>query len=630
MHGTGTPAATVFPHRTGRWVVLLAFGVVVAVVAALLTWRGSGTPPTDDRRAPFAAALVNLALQQGVRYRTATDGAGWTEARVTTTGEAFGEAPYAGTRVQTLTVGGTTYVKMPDPLPAGPGGSQGRSDLAGKWVAGATKADAASGAAPSAGMSPAALANALLKAVNSASTTVPDSEATPVDVAGVPALRAGTAQGDLYVSKARPHRFLRFVPRSSARSGQGGTRATARQAAAREPAAASRLAAWASAPSPGAFTVSALSAPESRALMGEIRARAAQLSGALDAGVTARVEEKPEVSCSATGCEVGSHITGVVPSREARRRITSGRVTVELTATVTIEGRTAGTCTATEELPLDSPGDITCSAADAGPVFAEWEAEKKREAEAESRAQGGTPVPFDIHYTADTYVRVLAQVDVAAVQQTLEQEEELARDAPAPADVVERAAPVRDDDEAGDCTRTRPDEAVDNGDGWILNTLGTNHRSETGQACLKNPPNNSSGETKADPVGYQEARAKVRGLGREPEEDLARCHIIAARFGGSNKLAANLSPCGQLVTNNGPLGMSAFENEVAKALALQPSGSVRYLVEPFFASARSSIPKGFVMIAIGYTPAGLPNDVVSRSVLNVVESADGDLTNLGD
>ncbi|QTD97053.1 DNA/RNA non-specific endonuclease [Streptomyces cyanogenus] len=621
--------ATVLTHGTGRWVVLVAFAAVAALVAALLTWRGSGTSPTD-RRAPFATALVDLALQQGVRYRTATDGAGWTEARVTTTGEALGEAPYAGTRVQTLTVGGTTYVKMPDPLPAALGGADGRTDLAGRWVAGAAKADAASGATPRAGMSPTTLANALLKAVDSASTTLPDPEATPVSVDGVPALRAATAQGDVYVSKARPHRFLEFVPRTSPRTGQSLTRAAMQQAVAHEPAAASRLAARASAPPPGAFTTSALSGPESRALRSEIRARTAQLSGALDAGVTARLEEQPQVSCSATGCEVGSHITGVFPSREARKRITSGRVTVELTATVTIEGRPAGTCTATEELPLDSTGDITCSAADAGAVFAEREAEKKQQAESESRAQGGTPVPFDLHYTADTYVRVLAQVDVAAVQQALEQEEELTREAPAPADVVERAAPAQDDDEARDCTRSRPDKAVDNGAGWILNTLGTNHRSETGQACLKNPPNNSSREAKTDPVGYREAQAKVRSLGREPEADLARCHIVAARFGGSNKLAANLSPCGQLVTNNGPLGMSAFENQVAEELARQPSGSVRYLVEPFFASARSSIPKGFVMIAIAYTPDGFPNEVVSRSVLNVVESAGGTLTNLGD
>ncbi|MFD8389969.1 DNA/RNA non-specific endonuclease [Streptomyces sp. NPDC059680] len=621
-------------HRAGRWVALVAFGVITALAAVLLTRHGSTTPtptPQTDRRAPFAAALVDLALQPGVRYSSTTDGSGWTQSQVTATGEALGEAPYAGARVKTLTVGGTTYVKMPDPLPAGLGGSDGRTDLAGKWVAGVAESDAANDATPRAGLSPAVLANLLLKAVNSGSTTLPDSDAATVSADGVPALRARTAQGDLYISKTRPHRFLEFVPRASSRSGQRRTGTGTQQADAREPAVANRLAAfttWASAPATGAFTTSALSGPESSALLGEIHDDTAQLSGALDSGVTARAEEKPHMSCSATGCVVGSHITGVVPSGEARKRITSGRVTVELTATVTIEGRPAGTCTATEELPLDSPGDITCSDADAGPVFAEQEADRRQEAESESRAQGGASVPYGIHYAADIDVRVLAQVDVAALQQALQQEEQLTREAPAPADLVERAAPARDD-EARDCTRSRPDRAVDNGAGWMLNTLGANGRSETGQACLKNPPNNSSDETKADPFGYQQARAEVRSLGRDPKDDLARCHIIAARFGGSNTLAANLSPCGQRITNNGPLGMSAFENEVAGEIALQPSGSVRYLVEPFYASPRSSIPRGYVMIAIAYTPAGVPNDVISRSVLNVVEPAGGGLTNIG-
>ncbi|ARF59787.1 hypothetical protein B1H19_30185 [Streptomyces gilvosporeus] len=297
---------------------------------------------------------------------------------------------------------------------------------------------------------------------------------------------------------------------------------------------------------------------------------------------------------------------------------------------MTIEGQQAGTCTATKELPLESAGDIACADADAGPVFAEQEALKKQEAEAGSPAQGGGRVSYVIHAVADTSVRVLGQVDVAALEQAQQDEEQLTDEAPAPADVADRTAPTRngDEDTPRDCTRPLPAHAVRNGDGWILNTLGAKGRSQTGQACLKNPPNNSSDERKADPTGWSEAQAQVRSLGLNPEHDLARCHIIAARFGGSNTLAANLSPCGQRVTNNGALGMSAFEREVATALAQQPGCSIRYLVEPFFGSADSSIPKGFVMIAIRYSPTGTANHVISRSVLNVVE-AGGGLTNIG-
>ncbi|QLJ06592.1 DNA/RNA non-specific endonuclease [Streptomyces sp. NEAU-sy36] len=295
---------------------------------------------------------------------------------------------------------------------------------------------------------------------------------------------------------------------------------------------------------------------------------------------------------------------------------------------MTIEGRPAGGCTATEELPLAGAGDIACTDADAGPVFAEQEDEKRREAESGSASQGGTPVPYDIRSVADVTVRVLAEVDVAALRQAQRQEQAVL-EAPAPATLLERAAPSGGDG-ADDCARSRPAGADTNGAGWILNTHGANGRAETGQACLRKPPNNSSDETKADPVGYPQARAKVRALGRDPRDDLARCHIVAARFGGSNTRADNLSPCGQRITNNGPLGMSAFESEVAGQLAREPSGSVRYLVQPFFASPRSVIPEGFVMIAIGYTPAGIPAHVLSRSVLNVVEPAGGgSLVNLG-
>ncbi|MFF3919428.1 hypothetical protein ACFYZB_39570 [Streptomyces sp. NPDC001852] len=597
-HRDGPAAA--FPHRTRRWTALVAFGVVAALAAALLT-RHDSTTPHADPRAPFATALVDLALQPGVRYRSTTGGSGWTASRVTATGEALGEAPYAGTRVTTLTVGGTTYVRMPDPLPPGPGGADDRKDLAGRWVTGVLHTGAESDAVPRAGMSPATLANLLLQALDSGRTTLPDRDAAPVRVGGVPALRARTPQGDLYVSTARPYRVLEFVPSA--------------------PPGSARQRTGADASAPAAFTVSALSRAGSAALLGEIRDDTAQLSGAVDTRITARVEGEPRTNCSAAGCDVSTRITGLVADDEAARRIRGGRVTAEFTATVTIGGRPAGTCTATEELPLDGSGEFMCSDADAGPVFAE------QEAESASWAQDGTPVSHDVRSAVS--VRVLAQADVAALRQAQQQEEQLTREAPVPADVLARAAPARDGEGAWDCTGSRPEHAVGSGAGWILNTLGANGRSETGQACLKNPPDDSGTQARTDPYGYAEARAEVRGLGRDPGDALTRCHIVAARFGGSSTLAANLSPCGRLTTDNGTFGMAAFEDAAARERARQPSGTIHYLVEPFFASARSSVPRGFVMIAIGCTPAGLPDAVVPRSVPNVVERADGGLVNLG-
>ncbi|NMO32881.1 hypothetical protein HG826_04630 [Streptomyces sp. GMY01] len=303
-----------------------------------------------------------------------------------------------------------------------------------------------------------------------------------------------------------------------------------------------------------------------------------------------------------------------------------------------LDGRAAGTCSATGRLPLDTPGDITCTDAEAGPLFASVEAAKRREAEARARISGA-PEPYSVHATADTVVRVLAEVDTSALEQAQRRDEDQLAQAPSPAESAARAASApsgdRDADRPLDCARRMPKGAVRSGKGWILNTAGANGRTETGEACLKEPPNNSDSapgapkEKKPDPVGYPEARAEVLRLGLAPEQKLSRCHIIAARFGGSNKLKTNLSPCGQLLANNSGLGMSHFEIEVAGDIAKEPDGSVRYLVEPVFRAPDSSIPRWFSMIAVFYSPAGIPEHVLSRTVPNWVDGGPAGVTNIG-
>ncbi|WP_335979294.1 DNA/RNA non-specific endonuclease [Streptomyces sp. CA2R106] len=646
------PAPLTSPTARVRWAALVAAGVAAALAAGLLTWHGSGTQHPDGR-APFAAALVDLALQPGVGYRPAGAGATWSSSRATATGEALGETTVDGTSVTTLNVGGTTYVKMPGAPSSDAAGTGGGSDLAGKWVAGAAK-DPGTGTdrTPDAGQSPATLANLLLAALDSDATVLPGDHPATRYVDGVPAIEATTPQGDLYVSSASPHRLLEFVPNGSGAetagtgttdtTGTSDAGTTGQQAALRTPllpspaagapaapvtAAPTALYTLATATTADAFTVSYLTAAENSTLRKEIRDDTAELADAVDAGVSAKVVDQPELACSDAGCDVDIHITSITPTSEARRRITSGRVTVQLSATVTVDGEAAGSCTATAQMPLDSAGEISCHDSGAGPVYATQEAQKKQQAQAEAQATGA-PVPYDVHSLADATTQVLAQVDTAALEQTQQEEQQLDA-APSPADVAAHEALTDDDpDEAEDCTRSRPSGAKPNGAGWILNTTGHAGRSETGQACLKDPPSNSSKEKKANPFGWYEARLAVRRLGLNPDEDLARCHIVAARFGGSNKLKANLSPCGQRVSNNGALGMSGFESEVAGVLARQPDGTVRYLVEPIYAAPDSSIPKGFVMVAVCYTPAGVPREAISRTVLNVVE-AGGGLTDIG-
>lgn len=179
----GVAAVPTQPPARGRWPALVAAGAAAALLAGLLVWHESGSPhagspqarhsptggrtatPQVDGRAPFAAALVDLALQPAVRYRWSADGSDQSELSVTAAGEALGSTLVNGTSAATLRVGGTTYSL---------GGVDGQPDLAGTWVAGAAPAETAGGdTAPQVGQTPVTLANLLLQALDSDQTTLP-------------------------------------------------------------------------------------------------------------------------------------------------------------------------------------------------------------------------------------------------------------------------------------------------------------------------------------------------------------------------------------------------------------------------------------------------------------------------
>ncbi|MGC0311641.1 hypothetical protein QBC98_000086 [Kitasatospora acidiphila] len=594
----GVAAVPTQPPARGRWPALVAAGAAAALLAGLLVWHESGSPhasspqarhsptggrtatPQVDGRAPFAAALVDLALQPAVRYRWSADGSDQSELSVTAAGEALGSALVNGTSATTLRVGGTTYSL---------GGVDGQPDLAGTWVAGAAPAETAGGdTAPRVGQTPVTLANLLLQALDSDQTTLPSPDAASATVDGVPALTAVTPAGDLLISQARPYRLLEFAPSGpSPDTPQDAppppVGSATDQAVFRGPAA---LRASALAPSAGAFTVSGLSAPDSAALRGKIRSDTGQLANAVDLGLQVRVDGKPDVRCSSGGCQVTSHLTGVVPSDdEARQRLTGTQVTVLMTAAMTVDGAPAGACSTTEQLPLDGTRDISCFGAAARPT--------------------GRAVKPDAAVT----FRALAQVDTTALRRT-ESDEDV--EAVAAAALAGTVAP-----EALGCLDSPPSGATSNGPGWILNTTGASGRTETGQACLKNPPDNTNDDHQPDPPGYADAKTELRRLGLNPETDLTRCHLIPPRFGGSNTLTSNLSPCTQATT-----GLQTFESEVAAALSRTPAGTIHYLNAPLFATRTSTIPTAFTLLALCYTPTGLPSSVLSHSVLNQVPATD--------
>ncbi|MGW0583517.1 hypothetical protein ACWD25_48165, partial [Streptomyces sp. NPDC002920] len=200
--------------RRRRW--WLVGGAVLAgagLAAGLIVWRDSGSESVG--RKPFASALVRLSAQPAMRYRTGGGGLVF-DAQVTYGGSVLGTVDFAGARMQLLTVGGKTYVKMPDSLLAGSGGSSDPTGLAGKWITGGGGAAAAGvNSASSQLQTPAKFAQKLLEALNSKQTVLPKDDAPAADVDGVAALKASTPAGDLYVSKDAPHRLLRVAPRTA-------------------------------------------------------------------------------------------------------------------------------------------------------------------------------------------------------------------------------------------------------------------------------------------------------------------------------------------------------------------------------------------------------------------------------
>ncbi|MFF9207522.1 MULTISPECIES: DNA/RNA non-specific endonuclease [unclassified Streptomyces] len=628
------------------------------LVAGVTVWRAADGPESIGRQ-PFVAALVRLSAQPAVRYRVTGDGMAF-DARVTYSGSVLGAAQFGGLRMQTLTAGGRTFVKMPAGLPG-----DGHSDptgLAGKWITGRSGVAAAGpgAAAASEAQTPAELARRLLVALNSTQTVLPEREDATSELAGTPVWKAGTPAGDLYVSRNVPHRLLRIVPKvsgaripslpavpslpslattppgmssapsmpslpspASAWGPRGPQRAVT--AAFRPPRRAGLPAVSAPAAAGTTMDVSSLSQQEVDKLFDELVDATRQLDKAVDADVRFQVEGSANLSCSPAGCTVVAQVSNSLSATGRDGQVTGGTVTAMLTATVQVDGMPAGSCTAVASLPLNDSSSISCLAGSAGPVFARQQALKRQQAEAQSRAQGGRPVPYSVQSTAQAVVNALAQVDVAHLVSEQQIERDLTKailpepggqpgptgPGPHPSGTPARPSPTGppnglplDDDDFADplsCFDKQPTGAYaphGRGKGWILNTTGPAGRTGPAMACLQNVDGHTTNPTGL-PVGL--AAAKDRALSfRFPAADVARCHVIGAQLGGSNlAVDHNLSPCWQNPVNSPR--MLRVENKVRR----HARGEVLiYSVTPVYLSSGSTVPWAFVMRASSSDPAG--------------------------
>ncbi|MFD8981869.1 hypothetical protein, partial [Streptomyces sp. NPDC059564] len=196
-------------HRRKLLFLSLVGAVVLALLAGVAIWLTSATAPRQNR-APFDEALQNLEFEPAVRYHSALGGGAMqSDVTVTSFGEAVGTATLAGQKFDYLVVDGKTFVRAPDGMLPGKPDSSPVSALRGKWITGGVIGSGLSGVSATP-FTPLRLATQLKAAVAGAKS-FPKAGDPGTLVGGVPALKASTPAGDLYVTKNAPYRVLRLT-----------------------------------------------------------------------------------------------------------------------------------------------------------------------------------------------------------------------------------------------------------------------------------------------------------------------------------------------------------------------------------------------------------------------------------
>jgi hypothetical protein len=385
------PAPAPPARKPRRWLLFGGIaGLVVVLVAGLTTWL---LWPSKAGREPFEQALAGLASAPAVRNSTsAVGGMIKTDVKTTAFGETSGTITFQGRKIEILVVGGKVYFKAPDGmLPGSQADSSATEDLKDRWITGE---EALFGPVLQQFEAPEKLAARLREALERAGEIDGDQNETVRDV---PAIKASTPAGDLYVSKEAPHRLLRYSVKVP-----GGMPSVPKLPTMPGPESRPQLPSGAGM---GESDVDALSPQETDAVYEDLMSNTKKLSGAVDTGVRFDMDGAATVACGTSGCTVTANVSNSASANSGGK--VAGQVNATMTANVTIEGRGAGSCRNTATLPLNGSGSISCVNGGAGGVFAAVEAEKKADAEARSRESGGVPVQYQIQSIAA--VSVLAE-----------------------------------------------------------------------------------------------------------------------------------------------------------------------------------------------------------------------------
>ncbi|WP_043463943.1 polymorphic toxin-type HINT domain-containing protein [Kitasatospora sp. MBT66] len=407
------------PGRTPRGPLLLAgVGVVVlALLAGLTVWLTAADSPEGEpkgNRDPFIQAIDNLAEAQGLRYRATEMVGSSTQREVTVTayGDQVGNLGYGGklddlTR-DVLRVNGATYSRwQKDPVSKG----------LGKWTIDRLGGDAQDNEILDLYGTPSELAFQLQDALDEVKRLPDpnDPNLPTITVAGVPALRADTALGRLIVSKNAPYRVLRLEPVSVHEQIEQLKQTKSPQAVAPKVTAGPLIKSLTD--GSNGIDLLPLAGDEAVQMYDTLERYTKQLVDAVDGGIDLQLSSGGDLQCGTGGCTVQETFKGTV-SASAKTRITGGKVTASMRATVTIDGQPAGSCTTAPSTFAVSgsatSGSLSCSVPEAGPVFAAIDAKYKAQAQSQANSAGGTvTVRFSSRANAiiDAHALVGAEVD---------------------------------------------------------------------------------------------------------------------------------------------------------------------------------------------------------------------------
>ncbi|MFE7618030.1 hypothetical protein [Streptomyces sp. NPDC057496] len=444
-------------RRRGRFLLFGGIGaLVVALLAGLLIWNSVlGPEKTEAERdlKPFRQAVAALADAPGLRYQDSATGPTKRDVTVTASGSRFGTTGSGDTELarEILDIGGRAFTRQKDPAPGT--GSDARAS--GTWTV-AQENDDETQELVERRPSPALLAIQLSKSLDRLENTpAPDEPAEPPTVNGTPALVADTSMGRLLVTDKKPHRVLRLEPYGSSPSSgpsDGRARAVSARSAAPTPAqeqaqaqvqeqAQVRASFGDEDPSEtpevtegpldgsdsGGLDLAPITGDAVDPMFDTLEKQAKELNGATDSGISLALSGSGTVKCGSGGCTARNSFAGRITT-DARSRLVGGKVTAVMTASFSIDGRSAGRCTSPQRsfavTGTGVSGSLSCSNPGAGPTFASIESRKKAEARARSRASGGRPVQYRIPYRADTLItaRALATTEVKKLVDKVRQE----------------------------------------------------------------------------------------------------------------------------------------------------------------------------------------------------------------